>query len=46
LLLNLDYETLPVGFNGSYANSEDRIDVAFFKKAAALGNEDAQKSLI
>ena len=36
---------LPVGFNGSYTNSEDRIDVAFIKKAAELGNEDAQKSL-
>lgn len=40
-----DIFSLPVGFNGSYTNSEDRIDVAFFRKAAALGNEDAQKSL-
>ena len=40
-----DAIALPIGFNESYTNSNDRIDIAFIKKAAALGSKDAQKSL-
>lgn len=40
-----DTIALPVGFNESYTNPNDRIDIAFIKKAAALGSKDAQKSL-
>ena len=39
------YITLPAGFIDFYTNTDERIDIAFIRKAAALGNKDALQSL-
>ena len=39
------YITLPAGFIEFYTNTDERIDIAFIRKAAALGNKEAQQSL-